>query len=50
MSIEIRQRDRGNSVVAFKIECFVDHDGKLVTEVRDHNGYAVKSDVFVTER
>ena len=40
MSIDIRQRDNGNSVTAFKIEC--ESDGKTcVTRVYNSNGALV---------
>ena len=47
MSIEIRQRDEGRSVVAFRIEC-IQEDGDLMTYVLDHEGNKVGS--FATKR
>ena len=44
MSIDIRQRDNGNSVRAFKIEC--ESDGKTCeTRVYDHNGDLVATHI-----
>ena len=44
MNIDIRQRDNGNSVTAFKIEC--ESDGKTCeTRVYDHHGDLVSTHI-----
>ena len=44
MNIDIRQRDNGNSVTAFKIEC--ESDGNTCeTRVYDHNGDLVATHI-----
>lgn len=53
MVIEVRQRDKGNSVtratawVAFRVRCD-EENGKLITKIINHKGSIV--DAFVTER
>lgn len=47
MTVEIRQRDEGCSVVAFRIVC-TEFDGKLTTTVFDHGGVMVAQ--FTTDR
>ena len=38
MEVTLYQRDNGRITTAVKIDCFVDFEGKLVTEVRNNNG------------
>lgn len=47
MTVTIRQRDKGNSVVAFKIYC-IETDGELVTLVHDNKDNRVAR--FETQR
>lgn len=47
MTVTIRQRDKGNSVVAFKIYC-IETDGELVTLVHDSKDNRVAR--FETQR
>ena len=44
----IYQREDGRITTAVKIDCFVDSEGKLVTEIRNNNGNVVLKNV--TER
>lgn len=47
MTVTIRQRDEGNSVVAFRIRC-MEREGMLKTVVFDNEGYPVAE--FATKR
>lgn len=47
MAVTIRQRDEGNSVVAFRINC-TERDGELTTFVFDNEGNKVAE--FKTKR
>lgn len=53
MTIELRQRDNGISVVSLYVRCF-ERNGKLVTKVIFPDGFTHESDglthEFVTER
>ena len=47
MNVTIRQRDEGNSVVAFRVRC-MERDGELTTFVFDNEGNNVAE--FKTKR
>lgn len=47
MTVDIRQREEGNSVLAFRIECR-EYAGKLTTKVYDSTGHYVAE--FKTKR